>query len=128
MFQLSAYVVGKKLSGQVLHRRSGVLSASVRAIPSTITPSKIIAGVEAGSGPAGMYAGVHEFGGSRAYEIMSVKKRALRFFVDGKAVYARKVTHQPAGIRAYMSPSLTENAGKIQTDLQAALDAAIAEE
>jgi hypothetical protein len=59
MFMLQSKIVSEKLSGQVLHRRTGILSGSVRALPVTTAGNTISSGVQAGSGPA-FYAAIHE--------------------------------------------------------------------
>jgi hypothetical protein len=125
LIQLSSYIVSQKLSGQVLHRRSGVLSGSVRALPVEMAGGTIRGSVEAGAGPAGLYAGVHEFGGNHSYMITSVKGRALRFMIGNKESFAKSVMHKPAQVRAYMSPSLAEKSAEIRASLQEALDAEI---
>lgn len=84
MLRLQEYVVREKLSGQVLHRRSGKLAGSVRALPAAIEGSQLVGRVLAGGGPA-HYGKVHEFGGRTAYEILPVRKRALAFFPQGYA-------------------------------------------
>jgi phage gpG-like protein len=118
--------VSKKLSGQILHRRTGKLSSSVRALPTTLSGTSIIGGVQAGGGPS-FYGAVHEFGGTRAYPIIAVKARALRFVMNGKTSFARSVMMPPAKIRAFAGPSLDENAEMMRAELQAALDKAIQE-
>jgi hypothetical protein len=126
MFMLSSYVVSRKLSGQILHRRTGILSASIRAIPATVAGTKIIGEVQAGSGPA-FYGAVHEYGGSRAYPILAVKGRALAFMMNGKQIFAKSVIHPPAKMRAFFTPSLDENAENIKAELQKAVDGVIKE-
>lgn len=121
LFQLQSYIVSKKLSGQVLHRRTGVLSGSVRVIPATVAGASIIGGVEAAGGPA-FYGAIHELGGTSSYQIVAVKARALAFMVNGKKIFATRVTHPAIKARPFMSTSLAENAENIKTELQAALD------
>lgn len=126
LFQLQAYVVGQKLSGQVLHRRTGILSSSVRVIPASFQGTKIVGAIEAG-GSAAMYARVHEYGGTSAYEIIATKARALRFISHGKTIYAHGIMHPPARQRAFMRPALDENKEMIKSELQDALNKVIAE-
>jgi hypothetical protein len=121
MFALQAYVVGQKLSGQVLHHRTGVLSGSIRAIPAALEGTSIIGAVEGAGGPA-FYGAIHEYGGTGAYPIVAVRARALAFLMDGKKVFAKSVMHPAAQIRAFMAPSLEENAADIEAQLRAALD------
>lgn len=62
--ELQGYVVGSKLQGQVLHHRSGKLSASIKY--NVTDDEKTVTGIvfaDKGS-TAYAYAGVHEFGGT----------------------------------------------------------------
>jgi hypothetical protein len=120
MFQLQSKIVSEKLSGQVLKRRTGILSGSIRAMPAEVEGAKITAEVLGGGGPA-FYAATFEEG-CAPYQIMAVRARALRFMVDGRAAYAKSVSH-PAMYAPFMRPSLEEFTPQIRTDLQAALDA-----
>src|SRR5258708_4124488 len=121
IFILQSYIVSRKLSGQVLNRRTGVLAGSVRAIPAVLEGTKIVAAVEAAGGPA-FYGAVHEYGGSGAYPIVATRARALAFLMDGKKVFARSVMHPPAKVRPFMAPALEENAADIEAQLRVALD------
>jgi hypothetical protein len=127
MIMLSSYIVGQKLSGQMLKRRSGKLAGSVRAIPAEIEGTSIIGAVEAGGGPA-FYGKFFELesaggtGGTKPHQIMAVKARALRFVMGGKVYFRKSVQHPGFAARPFMTTSLTENAEKIQTDLQTALN------
>jgi hypothetical protein len=121
MFQLQAKIVSEKLSGQVLHRRTGILAGTVHTLPVTTAGNTISGGVAAASGPA-LYGKYHEVGGSQAYKIMSVKSRALAFTLNGKQVYAKSVIRPPLRQRAFMRPSLLESAQTIHDELQRAID------
>jgi hypothetical protein len=122
MFQLSAFVVSKKLSGEVLKRRTGILAGSVHAVPATFQGTSMVGSVQAAEGPA-FYGRIHEYGGSGAYPIIATKARALAFMSHGKQVFAKSVMHPAAMARAFMSTSLAENAANIREQLQSALDA-----
>jgi hypothetical protein len=74
----------------------------------------------AGGGPA-FYGAVHEFGGNHAYPIVATKARALAFMQHGRQVYAKSVMHPPARQRAFMGPTLAENAEFIRSELEATL-------
>lgn len=126
MFQLAGYIASRKLSGQVLAVRTGVLRASVVAIPTTVQGTTIVGAVESSAPPAG-YGAVHEFGGSRVFEILPVKARALRFMMDGKIVFRARVSHPPLPKRPFMAPSLDENAADITEALQETVKKAILE-
>ncbi len=120
MFQLQSKIVSEKLSGQVLNRRTGVLSSSVVPIPASLDYPKIRFGIEAASGPA-WYGKLFEEGGSRAYDILATKARALRFLREGRTVYARSVMHPPQAQRAFMKPSVEEFLPTIQSELNQAV-------
>lgn len=84
--RLAQKIVGEKLSGQVLHHRSGKLIGSVHITPVEIVGTTISAGVESSAGPA-WYGKVHERGGLKAYIIKPVNKKALAFFTSGKNMF-----------------------------------------
>jgi hypothetical protein len=116
----AADVVTEKLSGQVLHKRTGILQASVHATPTVIEGSTIRGGIEAAGGPAA-YGKAHEFGtGGMGWEIRSVKAKALAWAgADGKMAFARKVMHPALPPRPFMKPTAAE--------LQEILNARLAE-
>lgn len=123
MLQLQSKIVSEKLSGQVLARRTGMLSASVNAIPASLDMDnlKIRFGVESSGGPA-WYGRLFEEGGSdHAYKIMATKARALAFLNHGKQVYAKAVMHPPQQQRAFMRPSVEEFMPVIQAELNEAV-------
>ena len=82
MLALQRHIVRDKLSGQVLHRRSGKLAGSIVAYPAELSGTQLVGRVEGASGPA-WYGRVHEFGGDHEYEIKPVNGRALAFFPEG---------------------------------------------
>jgi len=82
MLQLQSHIVRDKLSGQVLHRRTGKLAGSIIAYPAEASGTMLIARVEGAGGPA-WYGRVHEFGGDHDYDIFPVNKKALAFFPQG---------------------------------------------
>src|SRR6266403_3326926 len=129
MLQLSGYIVSLTLQGQVLHHRPGVLAGSIRTIPATLEGTTLV-GAVAGAGGGAWYGALYETeeaggtgGVSHSWTITATKARALSFLVDGKRLYRHSVTHPALMARPYMTPSLEENAGEIETQLRAALDA-----
>ncbi len=129
MIQLQSYIVSQKLSGQALKRQTGVLAGSIRYVPATLEGTSIVGAVEGGGGGA-WYGALYEDvsaggtgGVSHSWTITATKARALSFLVDGKRLYRHSVTHPALMARPYMTPSLEENAGEIETQLRAALDA-----
>jgi hypothetical protein len=117
MFQLQSKIVSEKLSGQVLHRRTGILAGSVHTLPVTAAENTISSGVASSQGPA-FYGRIHEVGGSRPFQIFAVKARALQFMQGSKTVYAQNIMHPPLRQRAFMKPSLLESAQSIHDQLQ----------
>lgn len=120
LMQLASYIVRRKLSGQMLKRRTGVLAGSVHAEPAEIVGTQIIGKVMAAEGPA-FYGTILE-SGSRAHQILSVKSRALAFMTDGRRRFAARVTHPGTAARPFMRLSLDENAAEIREQLQQTLD------
>jgi hypothetical protein len=106
---LAANIVAEKLSGQVLHRRTGILAGSVHATPATDDGTAIRGAVESSAGPA-FYGRIHEYGtGGRGWEIRSVGRRALAFQMSTKQVYAKSVFHPALPARSFTGTSLEEN-------------------
>jgi len=118
--QTASDIVTEKLSGQVLHRRTGVLATSVHATETTNDGTTIRGGIEAAGGPA-FYGRFHEMGLDRAWEVMAVKKKALAFMMDGKKTFAKRVTHPALMARPFMKPTAAE----LQETLNASLARAI---
>ena len=94
MLNLRRYIVREKLSGQVLHHRSGTLIDSVQELTSEINGETVKGGVEAGGGPA-FYGVYFEEGGKGPYEITPKNKKALAFMpADGMAPRNQAVVAQ----------------------------------
>ena len=84
MLKLQQHIVRDKLSGQVLHRRTGKLAGSIVAYPAEVSGTTLIGRVE-GAGGVAWYGRVHEYGGTHDYDIYPVNKKALAFFPQGYA-------------------------------------------
>jgi hypothetical protein len=108
----------------VLNHLSGKLAGSVHADPTVYDGEFLRAYVYAAGGPA-WYGKVHEYGGQSAYVILPVTKKALRFLVGGKEVFAKSVLHPPLPQRAFMSPSLEENQDEMVQSLQETINEVI---
>jgi phage gpG-like protein len=126
MLQLQQYVVREKLSGQILHQRSGTLKDSVRALPVELQGTTITGTVEAGGGAA-FYGRFHEYGA-----VFDVKNRGVKH-VAGKTragfmFHAAMRSGRPVVIpaRPFMRPSLAENAAMIERELKEILDEELA--
>ncbi len=119
--KLQRKIQTEKLSGQVLHHRTGKLINSIRMIPAKVAGPKVAGYVEGGGGPA-WYGKIHEYGTDRAYEIVPVNKKALAFMLNGKQVFATKVQHPAFQERSFMRSSLAEMKDQIHADLQDAVN------
>jgi hypothetical protein len=114
---LAGKIVSGKLSGQVLHRRTGVLSASVHAEPVSDDGSTIRGSVVSSQGPAA-YGKIHEYGTSgRGWEIRATKSRVLAFQMSTKQVFAKSVFHPALPARSFMGSSLEESRDQIIQEL-----------
>jgi hypothetical protein len=126
MIALAAHIVGEKLSGHVLHHRTGKLIDSVRLNPpqATATENEVVGGVQAGGGPA-WYGRVWELEGFKAHEIVPVTKKALAFMLDGKQVIVKRVMIPAQGPRPFMKPAFDEMREQIISGLQSAANEAL---
>jgi phage gpG-like protein len=113
--------VQEKLSGTVLHARSGALARSIIA---TIDEASTSVTVRITAGGDIKYAAIHEFGGTiPPHQILPDKARALAFLVDGKQAFAARVNLPAVTMpeRSYMRSSLGEMADEIGESLTAAV-------
>lgn len=117
MLRLQAKIVGEKLSGQVLKRRTGKLSNSIRAIPAVIEANfqgdSIRGAVEGGGGPA-WYGRIHEFGG-----VFNVKARIATHLFGRPLKTPHQIKAHTADFpeRSFMRTSLEEMRGDIFASL-----------
>jgi hypothetical protein len=126
MFKLQAKIVGETIPS-MFKPGTGNLAKSVRAIPAEVDGTIIRGTVEAGgptttktnlhSGAAIDYAGVQEYGVAHSYQILPFNKRALRFFLDGKQMIVRSVTHPGLRARPFMRQSLEQMQEQIIAEL-----------
>lgn len=119
--KLQAHIVADKLQGQVLKHRSGKLSASIRLIPASVQSTTLFAEVLGGGGPA-WYGAIHEYGGDRAYTIVPTNRKALRFVIGGRVIFAKRVLHPPLPMRSFMRSSLDDQRESIAIGLQQAMN------
>jgi hypothetical protein len=115
---LQSKIVGDKLSGQLLNRRTGKLSDSVRVVEVSQSTDTIEGGVTAGGGVVD-YARSLEYG-SQAHDIVPRTKQALAFMIDGKMIFAKRVHHPGTRAYAFMRGTLDEYAATIQAEFQSA--------
>lgn len=109
-----------KLSGDILHVRSGALLNSITAESeddgSCVTVTAGSVGVP--------YAAILEKGGkTAAHEIVATKAKALAFAVGGAQVFAKSVHHPGSVIKAYgyHASALEESADDIEMGLKEAV-------
>lgn len=104
-----------KLSGEVLHVRSGKLLGSIRG--EMRENANAIYGRTFSQGVP--YAAIHEYGGQTPpHDIYPRTAQALHFFAGGKEVFAKVVHHPGSKIpeRSYMRSSLAELREKMLAD------------
>ena len=124
---LKTHVTDDKLSGQVLHVRSGALRGSIGA-EVTVDDD----GVHARVFSAGdlKYAATQEYGGRTSpHDIVPNKAQALAFVIGGQQVFARIVHHPGSTLpeRSYLRSSLADMADDIAGELKAAVIEALGE-
>jgi hypothetical protein len=125
--QLQQHIVREKLSGQVLHHRSGKGQQSIRVIPATEDGERIEGGVQGGGGPA-WYMALHEFGGT----FTAARKNLMRPpHLVTRTRGERVMTGSPYGIhfpeRSFMRSSLQEMRQQIYDGMAQALRDALQE-
>ena len=123
--ELAAYIKADKLSGQVLNRRTGLLSGSVH--PLTEDAERGIVG-GAGAGAGVPYARIHEFGGLiPAHEVVARNAKALAFTIDGITRFATRVQIPDVEMpeRSYMRSSFDEKSPQGLEELRAAVKEAL---
>jgi len=116
--ELANYVKNQKLSGQVLHVRTGTLRRAVRAYP-PLTDVYPIRGDVAVDRTA-PYGAMQEFG-TKPHDIVPIRAKALRFMAGENVVFAKRVHHPGTKPRPFMFPSLAEKRESILARLRAAV-------
>lgn len=124
ILKLEGHIKKDKLSGQVLHVRSGDLRRSVHAVlPVELVGSTGVIGKVAQSGDV-KYGGIHEFGGRTPAHVIEAKKASvLAFMMGGKQVFAKRVNHPGSQMpeRSYMRSGLADMKDEIGPRLQTAV-------
>lgn len=119
--KLRNYIRTDKLSGQVLHVRSGALRRSIQW--DIIESVKAVFGRVFSAGDV-KYAGIHEFGGKTSPHVIEPRKAdALSFMMGGKRVFFKRVNH-PGSVmpeRSFMRTGLSDKAEEITTELKEAV-------
>ncbi len=105
--KLEGRITNEKLSGQVLHARTGRLR---RSISSRVEETPIAVYGKAVSSGDVKYGAIHEFGGQTKPHVIEAKGKALAFMMGGKMRFAKKVNHPGSKMptRSYMRSSLKD--------------------
>lgn len=123
MLNLLSYIKDEKLSGQLLHQRSGNLKNS-GFTETTETPETLLGSVSFGR--TAPYAAIHNYGG--AINVPEVTGKLMVFQRDGAKIFTQRhkafTVQMPA--RNYMETSLEEKQPEIVAGLQGAVDKAVA--
>jgi hypothetical protein len=121
-FQLQSKVVAK-LSGEVLHRRTGILAGSVHT--TATSDGAIIRGTVSAAGPPATYGRFHEYGISRAWEIRATRAKALAFQLgvkeNARTIFAKSVVHPLLPQKSFMRSTLQESEQEIRDALAQAV-------
>lgn len=102
-----ARLVREKLSGAVLHKRSGKLFDSIKS-EMVETPSELYGRVYSSGVP---YAAIHEYGGvTSPHQIVAKNAKSLAFMLGGQMRFFKMVNHPGSKIpeRSYLRSSLDE--------------------
>lgn len=111
--ELQRQIVETKLSGQVLHERTGTLRRSIMqetAADGDVITSSVFTNT--------VYAAIHEYGGT----ITPKRAGALVFEIDGRLIFTTLVKIPP---RPYMVPTFQDMRGEIIFGLQDAIEGAL---
>ena len=116
---LAEYCRANKLSGQVLHRRTGILSGSIQGTVDD-QPTKIIGDVRSrGNGNKALkYAAYHEYGFQGQETVREHTRKTATGGVANVREFVRNVNYPP---HAFMRPTRDENIGFINDTIKATL-------
>jgi hypothetical protein len=95
-----------RVSGDVLRRRTGTLARAIGRLFRVQTRSHGVTGI-LGVGGEARYARYLEHG-TRPYEIVPKRRKALRFTVAGETIFARRVQHPGLKPHPFWLPSWRE--------------------
>jgi phage gpG-like protein len=118
--ELQRYVMKEKLTGQVLHNRTGTLRRSIY--------QHVNATADAVLGEVGTnlsYGVMWETTGMAAHDVVPVKAKALSFVWNGERVFFKRV-HIPAqGPRSFLKSALADKEDYIRAEILKAVRAAV---
>lgn len=121
---LNNYIIGSKLSGQVLNHKSGDLWRSIHH--SAEQSDSAVSGRVLSEGVR--YAAIHEFGGYIPAHVIEAKNgEALSFLFNGKQAFFKKVNWPGATMpeRSYMRSALADKQPEIVEGLTQAVQQGI---
>lgn len=116
---LQRHVVEQKLTGQVLHVRTGTLRRSI-----TYAMHEDASGITGTVGTNLDYAAIHEYGGTiNIPEIRPRRVKALHFYVGGAEVFAARTRPHTVTMpeRSFLRSSLKERAEAFQAAVRDAI-------
>lgn len=122
LYELNNYIRSQKLSGQVLHVRTGNLRNSVNPYPPDADTFPMQGRVSVDR--TAPYGRMLELG-TAAHEIVPTRAKALRFMMGGDLIFAMRVRHPGTRPMPFMVPSLTEKRPSIVAAMRAAVSAAV---
>ena len=111
--------IDRKLSGEVLHRRSGALAGSINTAVAQYGTS-----IQATASSASPYAAIHEYGGRiPPRTVLPQSARALAFPWQGRERFFRRVALPAVTMpeRSFLRSALAE----LEPEIRAAMDAAV---
>lgn len=108
MEKLREKIVGQKLAGEFLQRRTGKLADSFGAPTIETTGASVVSGDISGAGGDAFYGQIFEKGGASSYLIRPVNKKAIRMMIGGKEQFAHLVLHPPQIQRAFLTSAVED--------------------
>ena len=109
------------LSGEVLKDVSGRLKGTVRQFPTRFLGGNIVTGQVTAGGPEAPYGIYFEEGGTHAFEIIPVARRALMFMMEGEKIFAKLVHHPPIPHLPWFGSAVDWASGEMTVQLNAAM-------
>jgi hypothetical protein len=118
---MMADMVRTNLSGEVLKLGSGRLRGTVRQFPARFLSGNLVSGTVTAGGPEAPYGVYFEEGGTHAFEIIPIYRRALMFMVEGQKIFAKLVHHPPIPLKPWFGPAVDWASGEMAVQLSAAM-------
>lgn len=119
LIDLQGYVRSTKLHGSPLKARTGNLSRAITVTPAVDEGGRIFGSL--GVDRTAPYGKTQELGVDHPWTIEPKDRKALRFAIGGKVVFAKRVVHPPLKPHPFMRPSLEEKRASINERLRQAV-------